>query len=65
MNFAKLVDARRAVWTRLLKELEHDVDIGVLFDEDCEGEADVAKMEKAIEQIRATLQRRVRNGDIR
>lgn len=64
MKFEKVVDARRAIWTRLLAELEHTVDLGVLEDE-CNGEHDIINMEKAIKQVRASLERRVRNGDIR
>lgn len=65
MKFAKLVDARKAIWERLLASLKHDLDLGVLYDFDCEDEADEKLMEKAIDQVKASLQRRVRNGDIR
>lgn len=64
MKFAKLVDARKAIWERLLAALKDDFG-GRLYDFDCEDEADENLMKKAVEQIKASLQRRVRNGDIR
>ena len=64
MKFAKLADARKVIWERLLATLEHDLDIGAL-DGECEDAHDTLKMEQAADQVRASLKRRVRNGDIR
>jgi len=58
MKFCKVVDARRAIWERLLAELEHNVDLGVLEDE-CDDDVDMRRMEKAVAQVRASLRRRV------
>jgi hypothetical protein len=59
MKFGKVVDARRAIWERLLSELEHTVDLGALEDE-CEDEFDLRRMARAIEQVKVSLQRRLR-----
>lgn len=59
MKFGKVVDARRVIWERLLAELEHTIDLGVLEDE-CEDEFDIRRMEKAIEQVRAVLRVRIK-----
>lgn len=58
MKFGKVVDARRAIWERLLAELEHNVDLGVLEDE-CEDEFDLRRMETAIKQVRASIRQRL------
>lgn len=59
MKFRSVFHARRAIWERLLMEIAHLEDLGALRDE-CEDEFDIRRMESAIAQVRASIQRRIR-----
>ena len=63
MKFGRVADARQAIWERLLEALDHDVDL-CLFEDKCEDEFDLRRMETAIKQVRASILQRVRRTQV-
>jgi hypothetical protein len=59
VNFHSVAEARQHLWLRLLTELQRLENLGVLFDEECDGDNDERRMALALVQVKKTIAAKV------